>query len=139
MVMFYLCQEGLKRSICVILKGYVEDVGEGTKGETMEGSQVSEAIEKAMSSFWLFLRSDNKRCRGILKKLKLSDCQVEDPKDLQLFTSLSKEAHKVRRTLLILLSLSASFPHTHTHTNHLPIYGKGYSVIISHSQYVLTL
>ncbi|RWV92060.1 hypothetical protein GW17_00045604 [Ensete ventricosum] len=83
------------KSICVILIGYVEDVGEGMKGETMEGSQVLEAIEKAMSSFWLFLTTDdNKRCWGFLKKLKLSDRQVEDPKDLQLFTALSKEAHK---------------------------------------------
>ncbi|CAL9761163.1 unnamed protein product [Musa acuminata subsp. burmannicoides] len=90
------------------VSGYVEDVGEGTKGETMEGSQVSEAIEKAMSSFWLFLRSDNKRCRGILKKLKLSDCQVEDPKDLQLFTSLSKEAHKKKVKMKVLVKKSRS-------------------------------
>ncbi|URE38337.1 hypothetical protein MUK42_03402 [Musa troglodytarum] len=76
------------------VSGYVEDVGEGKKGETMEGSQVLEAIEKAMSSFWLFLRSDNKRCRGILRMLQLRECQVEDPKDLQLFTALSKEADK---------------------------------------------
>ncbi|RZS24366.1 hypothetical protein BHM03_00057426 [Ensete ventricosum] len=89
------------------VSGYVEDVGEGMKGETMEGSQVLEAIEKAMSSFWLFLTTDdNKRCWGFLKKLKLSDRQVEDPKDLQLFTALSKEAHKKNTKMKVLVKKS---------------------------------
>ncbi|WOK91598.1 hypothetical protein Cni_G00289 [Canna indica] len=76
--------------------GFVaEEAREEWKGESTKASVALEAIEKAMSSFWLFLRCDiNKSTWGMFKKLKMIDCQVEDPRDLELFTTLSKEAQK---------------------------------------------
>ncbi|CAA6665204.1 unnamed protein product [Spirodela intermedia] len=70
---------------------------------TPAARQVVAAVEKAVQVFWSFLRRDDHRAGGILKKLLWVDPQAEDPRDLNLLDDLKKVLRKVSNLLFYLV------------------------------------
>ncbi|CAA7401933.1 unnamed protein product [Spirodela intermedia] len=66
---------------------------------TPAARQVVAAVEKAVQVFWSFLRRDDHRAGGILKKLLWVDPQAEDPRDLNLLDDLKKVLRKKEKQL----------------------------------------
>lgn len=62
--------------------------------EGMKAIEVLKAIEKCITTFWLYVKVDTKR-------LGWSRPVLEDPRDLNLLFSLTKSLRKVRHVLPI--------------------------------------
>ncbi|WKA04632.1 hypothetical protein VitviT2T_022647 [Vitis vinifera] len=76
------------------VSGFVEAEKEGVRGEAMRPREVLKAIEKCIKAFWVFVKTDNKKCWPKFRSLLWTHPPVEDPRDLELLADLSKRLQK---------------------------------------------
>lgn len=79
--------------------GYVEQEKDGMKPDPVFAREVMKAIEKSIKTFWVFLKTENRRHSWKFKGLLLAHSQVEDPMDLARLADLTKALQKVRGNL----------------------------------------
>lgn len=84
-----------------LLEGFVEAEKEGVRGEAMRPREVLKAIEKCIKAFWVFVKTDNKKCWPKFRSLLWTHPPVEDPRDLELLADLSKRLQKVNSTKML--------------------------------------
>lgn len=79
-----------------LFEGFVEgEEKEGVKGEAMRAREVLKAIEKCIETFWVFVKTDNKKSWPKFRSLLWAHPPVEDPRDLELLADLSRRLKKV--------------------------------------------
>ena len=74
----------------------MEEEKEWIKGETLHAKDVLKAIEKCIQAFGKFVTTDRKKTWWKFKSSLWTYPPVEDPRDLELLTDLTRRLQKVK-------------------------------------------